>query len=450
MKRRFFGTDGVRGRFGGPVMNPDFVRRLAFAAAKTLHPAGNPSPVAVVGRDTRASGEILEAAVCEGLGSAGWRVEMLGIVPTPAVALAARDSEAALGVVLTASHNPADDNGVKFFRGTGMKLDDATELRIEGALPEEGWRGAPVGRVAARAGDGCGDYVARMVGLLAENSLASWQIVLDCANGATCGTSPEVLRKLGANLTLIGCKPDGANINAGVGSEHPELLSESVKRHGARLGIAHDGDGDRVVLCDEKGVVLDGDEVLTFLACHALGNGRLDGGVLVVTMQSNLGVDAAIRAAGGRVVRTDIGDRHVMAGMIREGASLGGESSGHVIFSKVSPTGDGLVAALEVVRVMIATGKPLSELRRALVRFPQSSEAIRVEEKIPITECPAISSAIREAGEALGSEGRVLVRYSGTEPKIRLLVEGRSEGVVTEWMTRLRDAVGRDLQTVRD
>jgi phosphoglucosamine mutase len=445
MKREFFGTDGVRGRVGGPVINPEFIRRLAFAAGKTMQPDGVAVPVAVVGRDTRASGESLEIAVCDGLLAAGWNVSLLGVLPTPAVALAARESGAALGVVLTASHNPAGDNGLTFFHAAGSKLDDATELRIEANLPRDDLASAVASGVASRATSAGDVYVSRMISLLPAGCLAGWRVAFDGANGATCATTPFVLRALGADVVAIGCEPDGTNINAGLGSEHPEALAELVKNSGARFGIAHDGDGDRLVLCDEAGSVLDGDEILTLLACHALERGTLAGGKLVVTVQSNLGVDAAVRRAGGSVVRCDVGDRYVTAAMTREGAVFGGESSGHLVFSQISPTGDGLVGALKSIRVMIETGKPLSELRRQLVRFPQMTEAIRVREKLPIDACATLSAGIREAETALGDRGRVLVRYSGTEPKIRLLVEGPDVAEVAHWIERLHAAVGRDL-----
>ncbi|HUG12529.1 MAG TPA: phosphoglucosamine mutase [Opitutaceae bacterium] len=448
MKREFFGTDGVRGRVGGPVINPAFFRRLAFAAGKTMHPAGVSAPLAVIGRDTRASGESLEVAVCEGLLAAGWNVSLLGVLPTPAVALAARESGAALGVVLTASHNPAADNGIKFFNATGTKLDDLTELRIESILPADDLASAVATGVASRATSAGDAYVRRMISLLPAGCLAGWRIGFDGANGATCGTTPFVLRALGAEVVSIGCEPDGTNINSGVGSENPAALGALVKTSGSRLGVAHDGDGDRLVLCDETGSVLDGDEILTFLACHALERGTLTGGKLVVTVQSNLGVDAAVRRAGGSVVRCDVGDRYVTDAMEREGAVIGGESSGHLVFSQVSPTGDGLIGALESIRVMIESGRPLSELRRRLVRFPQRTEAIRVREKQPIEACATLTAAIQNAEAALSDRGRVLVRYSGTEPKIRLLVEGPDESEVALWMDRLREAVGRDLQKV--
>lgn len=448
MKREYFGTDGVRGRFGGPVVNPVFFRRLAFAAGKAMAVGGSALPTAAIGRDTRASGEALEAAVAEGLLAAGWNVSLLGVLPTPAVALATRESGAAMGVALTASHNPVDDNGIKFFSGAGAKLDDAREATIEGALPPGQWAPLPIAGCDIRAANGVADYIAKMSALLPARCLSGWRIGFDGANGAACETTPAVLRALGAELSAIGCGPDGTNINAGCGSEHPQALSALVRATGARVGIAHDGDGDRVVLCDENGVALDGDEIMTLVACNALERDTLKPRRVVMTVQSNFGVDAAIRAAGGEVIRSEVGDRYVASEMKRTGAVIGGESSGHFIFSKVSPTGDGLVAALEVLRVMIATGRPLSELRRRLVRFPQRSAAIRVREKKPLDSCATISRTILAASGALGSGGRVLVRYSGTEPKIRLLVEGPDEAKVARWMEQLREAVGRDLETL--
>lgn len=353
MKREFFGTDGVRGRVGGTVINPSFIRRLAFAAAEAMRPAAGGTPTAVAGRDTRASGESLEVAVCDGFLAAGWNVSLLGVLPTPAVALAARESGAALGVVLTASHNPADDNGIKFFNADGSKLDDVTELLIESHLPPDDLASAVAHGVATRATSAAHAYVRRMTSLLPAGCLAGWRVAFDGANGAACATTPFVLRALGADVISIGCEPDGTNINAGVGSEHPEGLAALVKECGARFGIAHDGDGDRLVLCDESGATLDGDEILTFLACHGLERGTLAGGRLVITVQSNLGVDAAVRRAGGTVIRCDVGDRYVTAAMAREGAVLGGESSGHLVFSRISPTGDGLAGALEAIRVML-------------------------------------------------------------------------------------------------
>ncbi len=444
MKRQYFGTDGVRGPYGGPVINEAFAERLGFAAARWLKTGG----VVPIGRDTRASGASLEAALARGLRAGGADPVLLGVLPTPAVARAVAKERAPLGVVITASHNPAADNGIKFFGTGGVKLTDEDEVAIEAELA-----GVSV-PVAASGGDframsgAAADYVASSVGLLAKDALAGWRIVLDTANGATCGTSPVALRALGANVVAIGDAPDGRNINAAVGSEHPEQLAAKVIASGARLGVAHDGDGDRCVLCDELGEVLDGDEILAILATHALRRGTLVKRTLVVTVQSNLGVDAAIQAAGGRVCRTAVGDRYVIEGMRAEGATLGGESSGHIICADISPTGDGLVAALKVIEVMLATGQPLSELRRVLRKFPQLTAALKVKEKKPLETLPGLSAAIRGLEAELGTQGRVLVRYSGTEAKLRLLVEGPTDEVVHGGIARLEVAVRAELVVV--
>lgn len=447
MKRLYFGTDGVRGRFGDAVMNPDFVRKLANAAGRHMAAKlGAAAPRALIGRDTRASGPALEAAVAEGLVAAGWTVELLGVVPTPAVSLAVRTSKAQLGVVITASHNPADDNGVKFFASTGLKLPDAEEAAIE-ALLDQPAPAASHGSIR-EVGEAKMLYMGMAAHLLHPGALAGWKIVLDTANGATCETSREVLESLGAELDLIGNAPDGRNINAGVGSEHPAPLAARVLATGARLGIAHDGDGDRAVFCDEKGVALDGDEVMTFLALGMLHRGELPGKTLVVTVQSNLGVDAALAAAGGRVVRTNVGDRYVSEALQREGAALGGESSGHFIFPKISPAGDGLLAALSVLRVMRDTGKPLSELRQALKKFPQAQKALKLAAKPPLESLAGVQKLLRDAETALAGTGRVMIRYSGTEPKVRVLVEAQTDDAVAEWMGKAEAALRAELQVL--
>jgi len=446
MNRHYFGTDGVRGRWGGPVINEGFARRLGTAAGRwALRREGGEAAgrEVLIGRDTRASGPALVAAIAAGLAEAGLRPTDLGVVPTPAVSRAVRQRRAALGVVVTASHNPSSDNGIKFFGPAGTKLSDEEEFDIEQLLARGKSEAAAAGPVAVPGA--ADDYVAVASGLLPPGSLSGWRIVLDTANGAACATSPAALRRLGAEVIGIGDVPDGLNINAGVGSEHPAPLCQAVLEHGARLGIAHDGDGDRCILCDEKGEILDGDEILTVLAVDALRRGALAARTLVVTVQSNLGVDAAVQAAGGRVCRTPVGDRYVGERLRAEGAQLGGESSGHIICAEVSPTGDGLVAAIKVIGVMVSTGRPLSELRGVLQKFPQRSVALTVVEKKPLESLLALQDAMAAVETGLGPEGRVLVRYSGTEPKIRLLVEGRCEGQVREGLDRLVKAVREDL-----
>lgn len=446
MSRVYFGTDGVRGTYGGPIINERFAERLGVAAGRfASRLAESGSMRVVMGRDTRSSGESLLEAVASGLSSVGIDCLFLGIVPTPAVSSAVIRERASLGVVITASHNPASDNGIKFFGPDGIKLNDAQELEIEGLLPTE----APT--VIARRTqvvEAVEPYLAAMGTLLPAGSLKDWRMVVDTANGATCLTTPVVLRGLGAEVIGVGNAPDGRNINSGVGSEHCELLAARVRASGARLGIAHDGDGDRCIFCDETGDTLDGDEVLTLLALDALRREALAAKTLVITVQSNLGVDTAVRAAGGRVVRTAVGDRYVIERMLREGSNLGGESSGHIICSDVAPTGDGLVAALKVLGVMLETGKPLSELRRSLRKFPQAMVNLRVKEKLELSRLPHLPMAIQTIERELGDSGRILVRYSGTESKLRLLVEGPNDGIVKLCIERLETVARTDLQVL--
>ncbi|HVT74287.1 MAG TPA: phosphoglucosamine mutase [Lacunisphaera sp.] len=448
MNRRYFGTDGVRGPYGGPVMNEAFAWRLGAAAGRLVRARPDfRSEDVFIGRDTRSSGSALEHALAAGLESEGFDPISLGVVPTPVVSLVTRSEAAALGVVITASHNPAADNGIKFFGPAGVKLTDADELRMEQLMPAEAGPSGPAVAIAPFAAP-LERYFALTRALLPAGSLAGWRIALDTAHGAGCATSPRVLEGYGAELIRLGDAPDGRNINDGVGSEHAEKLCATVRAAGARLGIAHDGDADRCVLCDESGSVLDGDEILTILALHALRAGKLPNQTLVVTVQSNLGVDAAVAAAGGRVCRSAVGDRYVVERMLAEGATLGGESSGHVVCAEISPTGDGLVAALKVIEVMLATGRPLSELRRALAKFPQRSVALTVREKRPLETLAALPCEIAAIEREFGPKGRVLVRYSGTEPKLRLLVEGPADAAVRAALARLEAAARADLTVV--
>lgn len=453
VNRKFFGTDGVRGPYGGNVVNEAFAARLGSATARWLKArpdfSSQERAIVLIGRDPRFSGEALERALSGGFRAEGCIPVSLGVLPTPAVARAVVSFKAALGAVVTASHNPALDNGIKFFDANGRKLNDEQEAVIEAALHDE----VPLAvnefvrrwpQLARIRSDGITEYIEGMSALLPPNCLAGWTIVLDTANGATSATSPAVLGRLGPRLIALGDHPDGRNINAGVGSEHPAAMVAKVRESGARIGIAHDGDGDRCVLCDEKGELLDGDEILAILALRALSEGRLANRTLVVTVQSNLGLDAAVAAAGGRTVRTPVGDRYVVERMVKEGASLGGESSGHILLPEVSPTGDGLAAALKVLEAMVKSGQPLSELRRALKKFPQATSALAVRKKVPLPELPRLSAAISSVEGELADKGRVLVRYSGTEPKLRFLVEGPDSALVAAALARLESAARAD------
>jgi len=447
-KREYFGTDGVRGPYGGPVVNADFFARLGAAAARWLAARGVRSGSVLIGRDTRSSGADLVRALGAGLCDGGAVAISAGIVPTPAVSRAVVLKGAALGAVVTASHNPSTDNGVKFFGPDGAKLTDADEAAIEALMaPADPGRVPPPPDGEEMPGESILEsYVQAALRILPPDSLRGWTIALDTANGATCNSSAAALYFLGARLSCLGDAPDGSNINRGVGSEHPEALGALVVSSRSRLGVAHDGDGDRCVLCDETGSVLDGDEVLAILATHALARGTLAARTLVVTVQSNLGVDVAVASAGGRVIRTPVGDRYVAERMRREGASLGGESSGHIVCFDLGPTGDGLAAALKVIAVMLETGRPLSDLRKVLRKYPQLAASLTVREKKPVEGLPTLRAAIAALEGKLGESGRVLVRYSGTEPKLRFLVEGPTHAAVRSGIDSLVAAAKADLE----
>lgn len=442
MNRIYFGTDGVRGPYGGPLINEAFAARLGEAAARW---GGGGGGEALIGRDTRASGIALAEAVAAGLRAGGLRPVFLDVAPTPAVARAVARRGAPLGVVITASHNPAADNGIKFFAAGGRKLTDGEEAAIEALLPAVA---AGNGETKPERGEVVQDYVAALVDRLPAGALAGWRVVADTAHGATSFATPEALRRLGAEVHVLGGAPDGLNINAGVGSEHPEAMARETVARGARIGIAHDGDGDRCILCDETGFLLDGDEIMAILALDALRRGTLRAGALVATVQSNLGLDAAISAAGGRVERTDVGDRHVLERLRALGARFGGESSGHIIDLDASPTGDGLAAALGVIAIMHASGRPLSALRGQLKKFPQGTRNLRLREKRPIVECAALRAELAALETEFAGAGRAMARFSGTEPKLRLLAEADTESRVEVALERLTVAARRDLQIV--
>lgn len=426
---KYFGTDGIRGHFGQEPMTPNFANRLALALAQTLE---TPSKI-VLGRDTRASGLVLERTFYKAFKDMGHRLILLGVVPTPAVAMQVLSEEAALGIALTASHNPAQDNGIKLFNHQGQKLAPEEEVAIEARI-DSLLDTLTETQEIAEATVGTDFYIQSMLQQMPEGALSGMKIVLDCANGATYQTSPAVLKALGAELILIGDTPDGDNINQGLGSEHPRVLAEKVLEVGADLGLAHDGDGDRLVVVDEHGAVIDGDQLLATFALEALKEGCLKANTLVLTVQSNLAIDFALKAVGGSVERVPVGDRNVATAMRRIGANIGGESSGHILFTDYSPTGDGLLAALQLLKIFKKSGRALSDCSRPIELFPQRTQNLSVQEKIPFDNLPNLMKVKAFVETELGKKGRVLMRYSGTESKLRLLIEAENSEKVDQMM----------------
>ena len=451
-KRQFFGTDGVRGMANEHPMTPEFVMRLGQAAAKILGRSGgkkNMRPVCLIGRDTRVSGEMLEAALVAGLNSMGVDAVLCGVVPTPAVALLTQQTGATFGAVVSASHNPFHDNGIKFVGGDGYKLTDDDELLIEAAIGSEELlsqrtTSTGIGRVS-RIHDAAERYIAHAVASMHGRRLEGIKIVLDNANGASWVTSTEALRRLGAEVIAFHSEPNGTNINSDCGCTHPEIIEELVKQNGAHVGVAHDGDADRVALSDENGVRVSGDELIAIAATSMLRKGTLKENTAVVTIMSNFGLDDLVSGLGGQVIRTNVGDRYVIAAMREQGLNFGAEESGHVVFRDFATTGDGLIAALQILKIMAETGEPLSELRKCLKPFPQTKRNLRVKSKPPVEELEAAQTIIRETEKKLGKLGRVLLRYSGTESLIRLLIEGRDPDYIEAQASRIADAINAQI-----
>ena len=427
MSRKYFGTDGIRGRVGDGVMQADFILKLGRAAGRVLCPDGG---LVAVGKDTRLSGYLFEAALEAGFASAGVNILMLGPVPTPAIAYLTQAQRAAAGVVISASHNPFGDNGVKFFSSRGTKLDDALEEAIEAELerPFTTVPPAKLGR-ARRLDDAVGRYVEFCKGTFDESlDLRGLNIVLDCANGATYKAAPQVFAELGATVFCIGCQPDGFNINRDSGSTSPETLQRTVVERGADLGIAFDGDGDRVMMVDAKGRLLDGDELLFVIAAERAARGALQGPV-VGTVMSNLGLERAFAERGIAFERSQVGDRHVLRLLEESGGIVGGESSGHLICLDQTTTGDGIVAALQVVQAAVRAGKSVAELASPVAKLPQHMINVRVNGR-PDLGAKAVKDAVAAAERAFGPRGRVLLRPSGTEPVVRVMCEGEDEAEV--------------------
>lgn len=427
MEKKLFGTDGLRGQVNIHPMTPEVAMRLGLAAGRHFRDGGRRHRV-VIGKDTRLSGYIFEYALASGFCASGMDVFFVGPLPTPAIAFLTRNMRADVGVVISASHNPYMDNGIKFFDKHGYKLPDSAEEDIARSVlsTNSDWDFPPPERVgrAHKIEDSPGRYNVYLKNTIPQDmNLEGLKIAIDCANGAAYRVSPLVFDELGAKVVKIGVNPDGMNINRKVGSLYPDVVAGKVRDVGADIGVALDGDADRVILVDEKGQVLDGDQMMAMCALDLMGSGGLPGKVLVATVMSNMALEVFMREKGGRLLRTPVGDRHVVEAMRGEGAVLGGEQSGHVIFLNHGTTGDGTLAALQVIRIMLETGKPLSELAAVLRPFPQKLVNVHVERKVPFAEVPEVAAAVARAEAELAGRGRVLLRYSGTESVARVMVE---------------------------
>src|SRR5438067_854976 len=432
--RKLFGTDGMRGVANLEPMTGATVMRLGMAIAARLRQPGRHTRIAI-GKDTRLSGYMFESALAAGIVAMGADVWLTGPLPTPGIAFITSSMRCDAGVVISASHNPFEDNGIKVFARDGYKLPDHVEAEIEKLMSSsdlDAQRAAPadVG-YSRRIDDARGRYVVFCKGTFPnELTLDGLRVVVDGGHGAAYRVGPAVFEELGAKVIAIHTKPDGKNINARAGALHPQAMCETVKLHDAHIGIAFDGDADRLVLCDEHGTVIDGDAVMALCATRMLREQRLAKQTIVATVMSNIGLERAIREAGGKVVRTQVGDRYVVDEMRRGGYNLGGEQSGHLVFLDHATTGDGIVAALRVLAIMVRESRPLSELAKVMTRTPQVLVNTVVDKKVPLDQMPDVLRAIADVERQLGDEGRVLVRYSGTESKVRVMIEGLDEAKI--------------------
>ncbi len=429
--RKLFGTDGVRGVANQDPMTSEMALRIGRAAAHVFRDSSRRHRI-VIGKDTRLSGYMIESALTSGLCSMGVDVLLVGPVPTPGIAFLTRSLRADAGVVISASHNPYEDNGIKFFGRDGFKLPDEVEKKMEdlifsGAIDSIRPTAAEIGK-AFRIDDAIGRYNEFVKSSIPRGmDLSGLRIVLDSANGAAYKIGPRILIELGADVISLYDQPDGMNINQGCGSLYPEVVSQEAVANNAQIGIAFDGDADRVMMCDENGAVVDGDAVMAICALKMMKEGRLKQKTLVATVMSNLGLELAMQRAGGKLVRAAVGDRYVMEKMLEGGYNLGGEQSGHVIFLDHNTTGDGLISALQILVIMKQTGKPLSELAACMKTYPQTLMNVKVKERRDLASIPEVAQRITEVEKKLGRNGRLIVRYSGTEPKVRVMIEGEDQ-----------------------
>ncbi len=450
MEKKLFGTDGIRGVANKEPMTAETALKVGMALGRLIHAAdgGQPAGAVLVGRDTRVSGSMLEAALTAGICSMGVHTLSTGILPTPAIAYLTKTMRGSAGAVISASHNPYQDNGLKFFFSDGFKLSEALETEIENLVH------GPVTELSCPIPEGIGvaehlvDALTRYVVFLkscfpASVDLSGFKVAVDGANGAAYRAAPQTLEELGASVVTTAVSPDGKNINAGCGSLHPEGLQRLVLETSANVGIALDGDADRVIFVDEKGVVVNGDQIMGLIAWDMQGRGILNSNTVVATVMSNIGLEAALKDIGAHLVRTAVGDKYVVREMREKGFNFGGEQSGHLIFLDHTTSGDGMLSALQVIRVMVETGKPLSELAARVTMFPQVLKNVRVKSRRDLGTIPPVTAVIHEAQGRLKDNGRILVRYSGTELLCRVMAEGENEDVVNSVVDMVVDAISQ-------
>jgi phosphoglucosamine mutase len=444
-KNKLFGTDGVRGVAGQAPLDPPTVRRLGAGLVRAL-PGGSGSPYLLVGRDTRESGAWIEAEFAHGAAGEGAIVTSAGVVPTPAVAYLTRTGPYAAGVVISASHNPYEDNGIKVFSGRGEKFTELVEREIEAIVADAGWSAAGGAAGDVPRQDMVDAYLQHLRAVFPEAaSVERFRIAVDCANGATTTAAPELFASLGFETVVIGNRPDGRNINLDCGSTHPERLAEVVVERECAMGVAFDGDGDRAIFVDHRGRVVDGDAVLLMCGRQLQREGRLRGNAIVATVMSNIGLELALRALDIDLVRTAVGDKYVMEEMLKRDLALGGEQSGHIIFSDYLFTGDGLCTALNVLRTVTLTGRTLADLAGDLVTYPQVLLNVRVRQRVDLALVPAVLAAMADVETRVAGQGRLLVRYSGTEPLLRVMIEGRHHDEIRSWAQGIVDVVKEHL-----
>ena len=445
--RRLFGTDGIRGVANSHPMTTEIAMQVGRAVAIIVKKQARGHSI-LIGKDTRLSGYMLENALAAGICSMGVDVQLVGPLPTPGIAFMTTSMRADAGVVISASHNPFQDNGIKIFSGDGFKLPDAVEAEIEELIVSQKMDALrpvaeEVGR-ARRIDDAKGRYIVFLKNTFPRRyTLDDFHIVLDCAHGATYGVAPHVFTELGARVTLLGAKPNGTNINDGCGALYPELMAAKVREVGADIGLALDGDGDRLIVCDEQGQVVGGDHVMAICAADLIRRRKLNKKTLVTTVMSNMGLELAMREMGGAMVRTAVGDRYVVEEMRRNGYSFGGEQSGHLVFLDHITTGDGILAALQLLTVMIQREKPISELARIMESFPQVLKNVRTRTKMDVSKIPNFPETQARLEQQLGNTGRILVRPSGTEPLLRVMVEGQDDQLINGMADELCDLISR-------